>query len=376
MGGIKLNICSIGDPTDVKTWSGTPYNLYSELVKRNAIGKAFDSNYFDNKYKSIIPRILNKYYYGSSIARERGSFQRYVNAELVKRETSSSSTNLTLHTGTLDLPFLKLPKDQKHYLYCDSTWNLWSSHSTDMSKYSKKLIDHAERLEKKAYLQMAHIFSISEYVKNNLVYHYNIDPNLVTVVGTGLGVISPFFGEKNYLNKKILFAAKGRFEDKGGHIVLEAFKKVLEYNSNIELLIVGQNEYTEKIKLQNVRTLGFVSLHELQAIYNECSLFLMPALNEPWGLVYLEALACKMPIVGLNRNSFPEISGYGKYGFGLDNENPENLAQLIIQAFEDDDMLKEIGQKGQEYCLSNFSWEKTISIILETIEKTINEHIV
>ncbi|SFF37658.1 glycosyltransferase family 4 protein [Spirosoma endophyticum] len=370
MDGLKLNICSNGDPKSPKTWSGTPYNLYSELINNDALGEAFDSNVFDSKYKSLLPKLVSKFYYGSSIGEERTSFHRYVNAERVRRKTSSSHVPSTLHTSTLDLPFAILPKDQKHYLYCDSTWNLWSSHSTAMDGYSKKLLVQAEKLEQRAYQQMAHIFSISEYVKNNLVDHYKINSNNITVVGTGLGVIKPFYGEKNYSNKKILFAAKGRFEDKGGYLVLEAFKKVLEFNPDIELLIVGQNDYTKTIKLPNVRTFGFIAIDELQSIFNECSLFLMPAINEPWGLVYLEALSCKMPIIGLNKNSFPEISGYGKYGFGLDTNNPEDLARLIIKLFEDNKKLKEIGQEAQEYCLNKFSWQKTVSTILSTIEKT------
>lgn len=119
-----------------------------------------------------------------------------------------------------------------------------------------------------------------------------------------------------------------------------------------------------------MKAYGFIPIEELQDIFNNSSLFLMPAINEPWGLVYLEALACKMPIIGLNRNSFPEISEYGKYGFGLDNANPEELAKIILNAFDNPEQLKEMGQKAQEYCLNKFSWNNTVSKIIKTIEYT------
>ena len=193
-----------------------------------------------------------------------------------------------------------------------------------MNGYSEMLLIDAERLEKIAYHQMTHIFSISEFVKKNLVEHYEVKPEKITVVGTGPSeFIKPFHGEKSYSNGKILFAAKDRFTDKGGHLVLEAFKIASQRNSHLELSIVGQNEYTEKLNLPNIKAYGFLRVDELQEIFNKSSLFLMPAINEPWGLVYLEALACKTPIVGLNRNSFPEIADYGNYGFGLDSTNPE-----------------------------------------------------
>jgi glycosyltransferase involved in cell wall biosynthesis len=369
MGKIKLNICSLGDPTNPKTWSGTPFNLYSELKRMDYLGTAFSSNASINNYyfRGLIS-LLSKYYYSNSVDQERGVFQRYLNANKVKNETANSHSKLTLHTGTLDLPFFKLPPDQKHFLFCDSTWNLWKSNSTEIIGYKKKLLNDSEVLERKAYFQMEHIFSISEYVKNNLISHYGISPEKITVVGTGLGVIKPYFGMKNYSNGKILFAAKGRFEDKGGFLVLEAFKIALKSNPNLELVIVGQNEYVERINLPNVKTYGYINIEDLQNIFNESSLFLMPAINEPWGLVYLEALSCKIPIVGLNRNSFPEISEYGKYGFGLNEADPNKLSQILVNSFSDQKTLKEIGMKGQEYCLKNFTWNNTVSKIINTIE--------
>lgn len=275
---------------------------------------------------------------------------------------------MTLHTGGLDLPFLFSPKNQRHYLFCDSNFKLWSTHPTRMNGDSKKLLQDSDNLEKRGYKQMHHIFTTSEYVKNHFINYYKIKSSNISVVGTGLGVIKPFFGEKNYSNGKILIAAKGSFEEKGGHLALEAFRIALKSNPNLELTIVGQNEYTDKIKSTNVKVYGFLPIEKLQNIFNENSLFLMPAINEPWGLVYLEALSCKMPIVGLNRNAFPEISGNGEYGFGINEADPIKLSEILINAFSNPQKLAELGIKGQEYCLKNFSWSNTVSKIINTIE--------
>lgn len=365
MNNIKLNICSIGDPTNSRTWSGTPYHIYCELVNQDCFASSFDSS--ASKYERKLLNLISKIYYQNSVDFERGIFHRYYYAGKVKRKTNLSLSNLTLHTGTFDLPFYKLPKNQKHYLFCDSTWALWSAYSTTMNGYKKKLLSDAEKMEEISYHQMEHIFTTSTYVKNNLISHYNINSEKITVVGTGLGIIKPFYGLKNYSNNKILFVAKGRFKDKGGYLVLDAFKLALKSNPNLELIIVGQNEYTEKINLPNVKAFGYVPINKLQSIFETCSLFLMPAINEPWGLVYLEALACKMPIVGLNRNSFPEISGYGEYGFALNDTDPVKLAEILLNAFAEPQNLAVIGKRGQDYCLKEYTWQKTVKKIIETI---------
>ena len=194
------------------------------------------------------------------------------------------------------------------------------------------------------------------------------------MVGTGVGVIKPFFGDKDYTKGKILFVAKGRFEDKGGHLVIEAFKKALEKQPNLQLSIVGQKSYSDIVQHPQIKTYGFLPLEELQALFETHSLFLMPAFYEPWGLVYLEALISKMPIVGLNRNSFPELSNYGEFGFGLNEPDAEQLAQTLNHAFENPDLLKKMGEAGQKYCMENFTWEVSVKKIVDKINELSVKH--
>ncbi len=114
---------------------------------------------------------------------------------------------------------------------------------------------------------------------------------------------------------------------------------------------------------------GRVSFETLQQLFDESSVFVMPAHNEPWGLVYLEALASRMPIIGLNRNALPEISGAGEFGFCIETPDPSLLAQTIHHAFGDLGRLRRMGARGQEYCLGRFSWEKTADRILSVVNQ-------
>lgn len=367
-----VHIFSRGDPRDPKSWSGTPYNLVKIFSKLDCLGDAVDWRVGVNKVKIFLFALISYIYYRGSKDLTRGKFLRALFSKNVYSFIQKNKAKNCLYLGTLCLPFAQLPKDCNHYLYCDSTWNLWSNFSTEMGEYSQLMLEDAELLEKKSYEQMTHIFVISQYVKKNLIEHYGIDANKITVVGSGLGVIKPYHGEKDYGNGKILFVAKGRFADKGGPLVLEAFKLALEFNPKLELIIVGQNEYVDIDGISNLRAYGFIPLQALQALFEEASLFLMPAVNEPWGLVYLEALACRMPIVGLNRNSFPEISNNGAFGYILDYPNPIVLSEIILDAFSNPSKLESIGNKGQDYCLNNFSWNESVNTMLNVIPEYVD----
>ncbi len=365
MDNFKINLCSMGDPHNPRTWSGTPFHLYSELSKKDQCEKAFNAN-IPLLFRAGLACLSVPIYGKFDI--NRGPISRYSSAFNVAITTQNSQSHHTLHTSTLSLPFINNPVNHNHYLYCDSTWNLWSRHATNMQKCSRRMTMLFDDLEKQAYAQVKHIFPISHYVKDNLVNYYGIPAEKITVVGTGLGVINPFHGEKDYSNRKILFVAKGRFKDKGGDLVMAAFEKALAIDPYLQLTIVGSEEAKKFESHPNINVLGFVSLEELQALFDSHSLFLMPAFNEPWGLVYLEAMVCKMPIMGLERNSFPELSGNGRFGFNITSEDPAVLGDAIVDAFSDLTRLHEMGAKAQAYCLQQFSWENTVNRMMNIIE--------
>lgn len=362
----KINISYVTNPLSEKAWSGTPSNIVQVLKSKNLLGNVIITGVSSSRMTMFL-KIISKVYYYCKIGFERGIFfRKYYQKRNINNSRVENSP--ILHFSTLDLPTV-YASSNNHFLFCDSSWNIYCKHSTNISFYSKRILADADAFEKKAFEKAKHIFTISEYLKNNIIDYYKINTNKISVVGTGRGIIEPYFGEKNYTNGKILFVAKNRFHDKGGSLVLEAFRKASKKNTNLKLIVVGQDEYLQNIGDKNIEVHGFVEKNELQELFNTAALFLLPAHYEPWGLVYLEALSCKVPIVGINKNSFPELSGYGKFGFGIENENAELLAQTIFKAFENPELLTKMGLAGQEYCLQNFSWENTTKKIVEGIQK-------
>ncbi len=251
-------------------------------------------------------------------------------------------------------------------MLCDSTWDIWASHSTDISDHLRRKID---AIEGRCLSHVTHIFTTGKYVKENLVEHYRIPENNITVVGTGLGKITPYEGIKDYRNKKILFIAKERFAEKGGHLLINAFRQAHAIDPELRLTIVGGAGAVGAIPDHpGITVLGFIPWEQLQGLFNTHSLYAMPALSEPWGLVYLEALKCRMPILGLNRCAFPEISGNGAHGLGFDLPDAGTIAQGLVDAFRDPERLENMGSAGSLFCAKNFSWEKTVDSIIARID--------
>ncbi|HEY5959583.1 MAG TPA: glycosyltransferase family 4 protein [Polyangiaceae bacterium] len=365
---LALGLCGIGDPSSPQTWSGTPWQILQELLSTPDVNvKTLDADINSVVLRRVL-QLASAVRYRQTKALGRGGLLRAARALKVAKELPPRTFPQRLHLGTLTLPNVFSSASVKDYVFCDATWNTWTGAATTMPRWRTAFELDADRLEALSYRQASHIFSISEYVKDNLVSHYHVPPSKVTVVGTGLGVIKPYHGPKEYDNGKILFVAKGRFEDKGGHLVLSAFAQAREKNPQLTLTIVGQEHYPQQYgNIPGVTTHGFVALEELQNFFNTHSLFVMPALNEPWGLVYLEALACRMPIIGLRRNAFPEISNNGAFGTMVDSDSPAELANSLLGAFETPSVLERTGQAGQAFCLERFTWKRTVAKIVDVI---------
>lgn len=370
-GGINVNLIVIHpqNPRDPATWSRAPYNLINALEKQG-IGVHSVTSGPTKSVEKYIYRVAQKLR-GSDYTFSR-TF-RYYSGKKLADAMNNLQANVVLHCATTSA----LPKNNsvgRHYLYCDSTWNRLIK-LTPNHHLPEHLITKVDADERFAYSKVDHIFCFSSAVRNDLKDHYGISEEKLTVVGTGLGNVEPFYGEKDYSSGKILYVAKRSFEQKGGDLLVKAFKIAVSKNPKLSLIMDGGGVPEAAVTgIPNLSLTGLSPRAQLQELFNSACLYAMPALFEPWGNVYLEALACRTPILGLNRNSLPDITNGGKYGFLVDNPTPEAIADAILNAFSDASRLRKMGIEGQKYCLENYTWEVVAKRILDKIENDGHTH--
>jgi glycosyltransferase involved in cell wall biosynthesis len=357
--------CSFGHPKHSKTWSGTPRNLLQGL---EALGVAVDAINSDGTRLEKALVLARHRAAGLGPDYRRGRGYRVSCADRVERAGIKLGVEQVLHLGSLDLPLTGSRSRLKHYLFCDATWNLWRRHAADAAAMSEHMLQLGENLEREAYARVEHIFSVSAYVRDDLVSHYRVPAERVTIVGTGRGQIQPYHGPKRYGEGPILFVGRGRLADKGCPLLVDAFRIAVAHRPDLRLVLVGPEELKPLARqLPNVTVAVRLPWPELETLFQQASLFAQPAPNEPWGLVYLEALACRTPVLGLNRNALPEITRNGEFGFLVDEPSPEAVADRILEAYADPARLEAMGRSGQDYCLRQFSWNTATARIAEVL---------
>lgn len=350
---------AFGPPRQRSTWSAAPASIADELERRGFSVHGIDASLHRAAYMaggiSYLFSGYGRFRYSEAISRAMPV--RRMRASKLAAGMRRAAVTDVLHTGTLDMVPECTGDGFRHFLYCDQTWHLAIRYRPDAALFSPAALADFERFESDVYAACTHIFTFGKYVRDDLVTHYGVPAECVTAVGSGCGDSSPYDGEKDYANGEVLFVAKHLFKEKGGELLLAAFAILEKRRPDLKLTIIGGAAGTEKAALpRNVQVLPFVTREVLTGLFRRSALLVQPMLNDPWGQIYLEALLARTPVVGLDRNGLPEITGEGRYGFLVKDESPEALAEVIVDALSDADRLAAMGLGGQRHVIDNYSW--------------------
>jgi len=210
-------------------------------------------------------------------------------------------------------------------------------HNTVFDRSSLNPSSYEYDLEKKGFQEADKIIAISNFVKNRLVKKYGIEENKIEVVHWGVDesyelneeVKSPF-GRK----KVVLFLGRVTMQ-KGPDYFIEAAKKVLDFEPNIIFVVVGNGDMMPQIinrtmelgMLKNVVFSGWLNDKEVKKAYKIADVFVMPSVAEPFGMVALEAMQNKVPVIVSKQSGVAEIL---KNCFKVDFWDVNELANKIV----------------------------------------------
>jgi glycosyltransferase involved in cell wall biosynthesis len=156
---------------------------------------------------------------------------------------------------------------------------------------------------------------------------------------------------------------------KGQHLVIEALEKVIEFNPEIILLIIGerQGSYFKKLEalvndkklINHVKFLGFKS--NILDYISSSDVVIIPSKAEGFGLTFLEAMKCKKPIIAFDVPAGNEIIIHEETGLLIKPFDVEKLSSAIIELMSDKEKCHTLGNNGYQRFVNEFSKEKMIT---------------
>jgi len=245
---------------------------------------------------------------------------------------------------------------------CDLIHLVFPEHYSLLHKFYfkfflKKVLNKAKR-----------VITISECSKRDIISHYNIPQEKVTV--TYLAVEESFqpIGEQDKINdfkqrmglpKRFILYVGTRKKHKNIAGLIKAYS--LLPREDCFLVLSGSMDQAlldliKKYKVEDrVVCIGKIEDSELPLLYNAADLFVFPSRYEGFGLPPLEAMACGVPVVTSNAASLPEV--VGDAARLVDPDNSKEMAMAMSKVLNQENLRKELIQKGIMRARL-FSWEK------------------
>ncbi|PKP60273.1 MAG: glycosyltransferase family 4 protein [Candidatus Altiarchaeales archaeon HGW-Altiarchaeales-2] len=176
-------------------------------------------------------------------------------------------------------------------------------------------------------------------------------------------------------NKKIILSVGMLEEIKGHEYLIKAMRKVIDKELDVLCFMVGSGQLKSKLQrlINNLNLDDYVKLvgakphDEIPIWMNACDLFVLPSLNESFGVVQIEAMACGKPVVATRNGGSEEIVINEKLGYLVEAKNPGEMTEKILLALNN--------EWDKEYILNYVKKFRSDEIAKETFkvyEKVIN----
>ena len=254
-----------------------------------------------------------------------------------------------------------------HFVYTDHTHlaRLTYQNFDQRKLRSKRWLD----IERGLYNHASVIFTRSSNISKSLCEQYAIAETKIVLAGVGSNASIDDLPMENdqYQNKKILFVGID-WERKGGPDLFQAFSILLKKHPDAHLTIVGCSP--ENVP-PNCTIAGKVPVSEMDNYFRKASIFCLPTKIEPFGVVFVEALYHKLPIVATNIGAIPDLVKDGHNGFLTEAGDVEALVQSLDDLLSDSNKCRAFGENGFALAKTNYSWD----IVAERMSATIRKFI-
>jgi glycosyltransferase involved in cell wall biosynthesis len=270
---------------------------------------------------------------------------------------------------------------------------LVTMHSTEMGRRdglhttTEKMIHETE-----AWLtyEAWRVVCCSDYMISHVKWAFGLPTDKLVMVPNGVNTQCYINGDADLTDfrskyalpqeKIVLFVGRLVYE-KGIHILINAVPKVLE-KVNAKFIIVGSGYMKEQL-LNIVHSMGLEHKVFFEGFVDEATLLklqkcadvsVVPSLFEPFGIVALEAMAAKSPVVASDTGGLSEIILHDVTGVKVYPNNPDSLAWGITKVLLDDNYRQRLRESAYKVVQEKYDWEKIAQQTKHLYESVLGEY--
>lgn len=255
---------------------------------------------------------------------------------------------------------------------------LATMHSTEIGRRNGIHFDYERMIhETEAWLtyEAWRVICCSDYMVSHVKWAFGLPADKLVMVPNGVDAeayakignddLSRFRSKFALPEEKIVLFVGRLVHEKGVHVLVNAVSRVLE-KVNAKFIIVGNGYMKEQLSnivknmgfAHKVMFTGFVDDETLKKLQKCADVSVVPSLFEPFGIVALEAMAAKSPVVVSDTGGLSEIVEHDVTGVKVYADNPESLAWGITKVLTDDSYANWLRNNAYKRIQEKYDWNK------------------
>jgi glycosyltransferase involved in cell wall biosynthesis len=366
----KIGFISKEDPTDIMTFSGLHYHMFTalqmhigEVVPFGPV-KAGSETFFkiSAKILSKLTGKLHRHTYFISLAKAYASlFKKRINEEKFDLLFSNLTIPEIAYLET-DIPIIAT---------ADANFKLLHEYYGGHSNLSDSTINKAVFLETKAFSKVAALVYPSDWVSESTINDYQVPAEKVYTVLYGANM--PGIPDEKEMDLilnhrlkndklRLLFVGKD-WERKGGNVAVKTLERLKARNLEATLTIIGC-EPPQSRRNEAMTVIPFLDkqkpdeLERFLNFYRSSHIFFVPSRQECSGMVFFEASAFGMPSIatdtgGLKSSVFNDLNGY----LLPERSQPEDYAAKIADIWLDKNKYRQLSRSSRKLYQEKLNWD-------------------
>ncbi|NOS55497.1 MAG: glycosyltransferase family 4 protein, partial [Cyclobacteriaceae bacterium] len=339
----------------------SPYHYQNEILERNQQISQLTSSSIENGLESIHSIFTDKNAYGFNLLHKVNLFAR------VGEELSADGDFDVIHAHDwVTFPAaIKIKKRTGEPL-------ILHVHALETDRSGESTRNEIYWLEKDSLEQADRIIAVSEYTKDQIGNHYQIDRAKITVVHNGIDPAN-FERVSHKLRDKLVVFLGRITHQKGPNFLLETAEKVARVYPKVKFVVAGVgDQFSHLLETSAYKKIGnkflftgFLSKAKVNELLSMADVYFMPSVSEPFGLTALEAAQHKVPSVISSQSGAAEVMKESLQADFWDTDKQANYIHALLRYKVLNQELSEAANKQ----LDNLSWANAAQKIMEVYQQ-------
>ncbi|MDW7674224.1 MAG: glycosyltransferase family 4 protein [Bacillota bacterium] len=228
------------------------------------------------------------------------------------------------------------------------------------------------------------VICCSKHMHGEITRNFQVPSDKVTIIPNGVdpGKLegkgnSPSLEQQYIATDKVVSFIGRLVREKGIQVLIDAAPKILEHYPNTRFVIAGKGPYQQELQnqvnkmglAQQINFLGYVDDDAKKFLLNRSDIACFPSLYEPFGIVALEGMISKTPVVVSQVGGFDEIIDHGITGMKAYPGNANSLADQILAIFDKKVNVNQMIANAYQKVWDEYTWDKIAANTIEVYQE-------